>query len=526
MPTRSPFDSTNVEQSHFEQLVTEAMDYWKVPGLAIGVVDKAHISSQGYGVAQFEKVSHAGFREQAEETVTPQTLFDIGSVSKSFTAAAMALLVDDPGLPDVEWRTPVSRLLSDFVLEDKAYTEQVSVEDILSHRSGLPGHDESCFGVSASTPDTPISIVRNLQNLPLNKPLRTDYQYCNILYTAASQLIEHLSHTDFATFVSSRIWLPLEMYRTFLNITSVPETERANIAQGYQYFAEDPFNFPIASKGNYDTVQTFNQPEGRGAGSVFSSVEDLSRWLCCLLRQTPPLSPSAHSELIKPRIMEGDENIPFRSPTFYALGLEVEYYQGFTIIKHGGLVSGNAALILYIPEQEWGIVILGNSEGAEQVHQEVSAYLVDELLGIPQEQRFDWRHHLTEEWIQDRKKQAVSAEELYPELLDRSRPGNIFSPPLASLAGMYTNPGYRMINLKYKQRYLEADCLDRSMGFKLYVTEHAFDYWFVAELEDAITKERSRMRCQFEIGEDGISARVGLNICEEMDDLIWFDRVI
>lgn len=139
-------------------MVEELMEEWKVPGFAIAVIKGDEIytkvnfsillptsaslhsprnisipashQTQGYGLARFP-----------DHNVTENTLFDCASTAKSFTATAVAFLVDDnANFPDVQWKTPVSKLLpDDFVLADPAYTEKITIEDILSHRSGLPG---------------------------------------------------------------------------------------------------------------------------------------------------------------------------------------------------------------------------------------------------------------------------------------------------------------------------------------------------------------------------------------------------
>lgn len=116
--------------SDFNKHVNELIEQWHTPGLAVAVVQDQNIASRGYGKASLD----------AEKPVTPDTLFDIASSSKSLTAASVALLVnDDEHYPQVKWEATMSSLLSDdFVMSEDSYTENVTVEDILSHRTGLP----------------------------------------------------------------------------------------------------------------------------------------------------------------------------------------------------------------------------------------------------------------------------------------------------------------------------------------------------------------------------------------------------
>lgn len=121
------------KSAKFTQHVSELMEEWHTPGLAIALVQDETVASQGYGYASLE--------ETPPPTVTGDTVFDIASSSKSMTAAAVALLVtDDEKYPNVKWDTPVSELLpEDFVMAKEEYTKGITVEDILSHRTGLPG---------------------------------------------------------------------------------------------------------------------------------------------------------------------------------------------------------------------------------------------------------------------------------------------------------------------------------------------------------------------------------------------------
>jgi CubicO group peptidase (beta-lactamase class C family) len=116
----------------------------------------------------------------------------------------------------VQWTTPVSKLLpEDFVLSDPQLTKKVTLEDILSHRTGVSTHDDSYLSIRASNPDNAKSMTRNLRNLPYAKPLRTTLIYSNIMFTVASYLVENLSGIPYAEFLRKKLWEPLNMADTF-----------------------------------------------------------------------------------------------------------------------------------------------------------------------------------------------------------------------------------------------------------------------------------------------------------------------
>ena len=177
----------------FAHRVNELLRQLHTPGIAIAVVQNDKIASNGFGLATLDPPTN----------ITADTLFDIASSSKSLTAASVGLLVvDDVKHPDLHWDTPMSYLLpEDFVISGDGYTEQVTVEDILSHRSGIPGHDYSYFDSKASQSDTPQSITRNLRNLPNAASPREKWMYSNIMYIVASWLVERISGLDFADFL-------------------------------------------------------------------------------------------------------------------------------------------------------------------------------------------------------------------------------------------------------------------------------------------------------------------------------------
>ena len=182
----------------FALQVNELLQQWHTPGIAVAVVQNSTVASKGFGLANVEPPIN----------VTADTLFDIASSSKSLTAASVGLfVVDDTSHPLFQWDTPISFLLpEDFVMSGDGYTDQVTVEDILSHRSGFPRHDFSFMGIRAEHPDTPQSVTRNLRNLPNAAPLRTKLLYSNVMYIVASWLVEKISGMTFANFLRENIF--------------------------------------------------------------------------------------------------------------------------------------------------------------------------------------------------------------------------------------------------------------------------------------------------------------------------------
>lgn len=178
---------------------------------------RAYRSNQGYGIATYP-----------DTKVTPSTLFYGGSTTKAFTAAAMSLLVDDnKNFSNVQWNTPISRLIpDDFVLSDEYATSHITVEDALSHRSGLPRHDFSYGGNYDGQKPSIKGSVRAMRHLPLTAEPRTKFQYCNQMYVVASHVIETSTGSWLGDVLRERIWEPLDMKSTVSALTgNCPRSE-------------------------------------------------------------------------------------------------------------------------------------------------------------------------------------------------------------------------------------------------------------------------------------------------------------
>ncbi|KAJ4373266.1 hypothetical protein N0V83_003560 [Neocucurbitaria cava] len=503
----------------FEQLVARLMEEWKVPGLSIAVVQGDEMFAKSFGQANLEG-----------DKCTEDTLFDLASTSKATTAAAVACLVDDEAYPDVQWTTPVSKLLSeDFVLSDPEYTKNVTIEDILSHRTGLPGHDNSYLSVRTKHADNARSITRNLRNLPLNKPLRTTYQYSNIMYTVATHLVETISGISYADFLRSKIWDPLGMQHTYHDHPNIPSAAKEHLATGHRWDAE---------KESYIRIGSYPSPEGQGAGSIFSTTSSYAKFIRALLTGSAPLSSTAQKELVTPRTIipsREDWTIPYYSHSLYALGCIVESYQGHTVIGHDGDVSGFKALVRWMPEFQWGVVMLGNSEGAFYAEQVLFHGLMDGVVrgastspsGL---EKADvdwvafWREWAEREKEEERAERREEDEERFrvTEGGEKEGAGGL---PVETLVGRYFNAGYKGLVLEEWEGKLIADGHDRSFPLLLTFT-HLQGKRFVVEVEDLWAGKTRKVGAEFRIGEGGKVEALGVEFVEEMEGyLVWFDRV-
>jgi hypothetical protein len=396
----------------------------------------------------------------------------------------------------------------------------VTIEDILSHRSGMPRHDESYLSVRAEHPDDAKSMTRNLRNLPFNEALRTTYQYNNIMYTVATHLVETVSGEPYEAFVQQRLWNPLDMTDTYHELP--PSPAKSRLATGYVW---------DKSTASHVAIPSFPEPEGRGAGRIFSTASSYAKWIRALLRGTAPLSAKVQKDLVAPRTIvprtwDPEANTPHYAHTLYALGLEVDSYRGVRLVGHGGAVNGFKAHVAYLPERDWGVVMLGNADDAYEVQQVLLHTLLDGVLGVREGDAgaVDWSAFWRAE--REREEREEKEKEYDEEFKVPEQPEGL-GVAVEELAGRYFNAGYKGLVLEVKDGKLVADGSDR--GFPWVMTfSHLTGPRFVAALRDVwgAGTYTEKMKAEFRFGGDGKVEAVGVAMEPRMEDhLIWFDLV-
>ena len=318
---------------------------WQVPGLAVAVVkDDQVLLSKGYGVK----------RIQTSEAVDGDTLFAIASNSKAFTAAGLAILVDDGKLA---WDDPVSKHLPYFRLKDPIASNDIRVRDLLCHRSGLGTFSGDLLWWG--TAYTPKEILQRAANLEPAAPFRAEYGYSNLMFLAAGEVIESASGMKWNDFVRERILKPLEMDRT---VTSVRDlVAQDNYATPHKTLRDGSRPIPWM---NWDSMAA--------AGGIISSADDMSEWLRAQLRGGALSNGkrlfserSAH-EMFQAQIamkLPAKPSARFPSTHFraYGMGWALSDYKGNKVVGHGGGYDGMYSQVLLVPEQKLGVVVLTNS---------------------------------------------------------------------------------------------------------------------------------------------------------------------
>ena len=327
-----------------DEYVNKAMKDWGVPGVAIAVIkDDRIVLAKGYGVRELGK----------PEPVDERTLFAIGSSSKAFTAAAIAMLVDDKKL---KWDDPATQYLPGFQLYDPYVTRELTVRDLLTHRVGLERGDQLWYATTLDRDD----ILRRIRYLPPSSSVRSKFGYQNIMFLAAGKIVKSVSGQEWDDFVRERIFVPLGMKDTGTSVRTLSGSP--DVATPHSKFEGQVVPIPYR---NIDNIAP--------AGSINSNVLDMAQWVrlqlgngTCEGKQL--ISPGAAKEMATPQTiirLEGQMAALYPEAHFltYGMGWFLSDYRGRKLVEHGGSIDGMRALVAMIPEEKVGVVILTNLSG-------------------------------------------------------------------------------------------------------------------------------------------------------------------
>jgi CubicO group peptidase (beta-lactamase class C family) len=430
-----------------DQYVAQAARDWHVPGLAIAVVkDDSLVFAKGYGVTEIGKAA----------PVTEHTRFAIGSTTKAMTTAALAMLVDEGKL---HWDDRVIDYLPDFRLYDSYATREITIRDLLTHRSGLPGTD--LLWIFPENQYTMPEMIHRLRYVKPESSFRSNWDYQNVVYAISGLIVEKVSGMSWETFVRTRIFTPLGMTETIPLVAEI--AGKPNVAVPHDEEHDTVHVVPVRST---DAIAP--------AGSVWSSVADMSRWMRFMLDSgrvgtTRLIKPETFREIVAPQMRAPMSEYPalqLAQPHFfsYALGWFVQDYHGETVWMHTGSIDGMCAIIGLIPEKRLGVYVLENLDHAELRHalmyKVFDMYNTDATYGTdpPRDWSTDLRALLTAERKSAEAARATRTAGQVP--VKGARP----SLPLERYVGAYTDSTYGTVNVTLANRALHARFVNVDMG--------------------------------------------------------------
>jgi len=400
--------------------VARAMKAFEVPGLALAIVkDGRVVLAKGYGVRKLGDPA----------PVDARTLFGIASNTKVFTATALGLLVEEG---KIAWDAPVVDYLPWFMMYDPYVTRELSVRDLLVHRSGLGLGAGDLLWWPESTYNRE-QVARRLRYIKPATSFRSAYAYDNVLYLVAGEVIQAVSGMSWEDFVADRILKKVGM--TGSNVRHSAAAEGGNVATPH-----------AKVEGAVRPVAPFTSDNTNPAGGINSGAEDMAKWMLVrLARGKLADGTTLYSERTARQIETPVTIVPNSAPpaelaalksnfAAYALGLGVREYRGQRVITHTGGLPGYVSIVTLLPERNLGVAILTNAESTN-AFSALTWQIVDSDLGAP---ATDWTAaylKLQTRFDEETRKSLGESEAARDAT---SKP----SLPLAKYAGVYTDAWY------------------------------------------------------------------------------------
>ena len=424
-----PVPAQEAPLNGFDDYVRKALTDWEVPGVAIAIIkDDRIVLAKGYGVKKIGDPT----------PVDERTLFAIGSSSKAFTAASVGMLIDEGKL---KWDDPVTKYLPGFEMFDPYVTRELTVRDLLTHRSGLERGDMLWYGSEYDRDE----ILRRTRFLKPTWSLRSTFGYQNLMYLAAGQVVAKVSGRSWDEFIRQRLFVPLGMNASNTSIRSFKTPD--NIASPHAKI-----------EGKIQPIPWRNIDNIAPAGSINSNVVDMAQWVRLHLSQ---------GEYDKKRLlssgvtkeMQTSQTVIRTDPPFtllypeahflnYGLGWFLHDFRGRKVVEHGGSIDGMRAQVAMLPEEKLGVVVLTNLSGTI-LPMALMYRVFDAYLGVPQR---DWSAELLKSMKSLEGQEEIARKKQEADRVKDTRP----SLALKEYAGTYKNDLYGDVKVNHENGKLSV----------------------------------------------------------------------
>jgi CubicO group peptidase (beta-lactamase class C family) len=357
-----------ISSLQIDELVERTLKTFTVPGIAVAIVkDGKIIHSKGYGVKSI----------LTNEKVDANTLFGIASNSKAFTSAALAMLVDEG---KINWDDKVVQYLPNFKMYNEYVTNEFTIRDLLTHRSGLGLGAGDLMIWPDGSDFTAQDIVQNLQYLKPVSAFRTQYDYDNLLYIVAGEVIQVASGISWCDFIEKRIMKPLEMNNSAASYLRLVDS--TNIIAPH-----------VPINGKLKVIKRYQNQLFDAAAGIYSSVNDLSKWTIMQLnngRFEPNnqqlFSKKEHNEMWQLQTIIPVNSKPPYNTHFsgYGLGWFLSDVKGYKQVSHTGGLEGIVTQVTLMPELNLGIIVLTNQQSGA-AFRAITNTIKDSYLGMTSE---------------------------------------------------------------------------------------------------------------------------------------------
>ncbi len=457
-----------------DTLFNRVLKEWKAAGFAVAVVHKdTVIYAKGFGYRDVEK----------KLPVTPNTLFAIGSVTKSFTSSLIGLLQKEG---KVDYDKPAVTYLPELRFYNDALNNSITLRQMMSHQTGLPRHDLSWYLFTTASRD---SVLRRVQYQQPTFAPRERWQYNNFMFTAQGAIAEKFMRTTWEDAVRKSIFEPLQMRRSNFSVSDLEAD--ADAAKGYNVKGDS-----VIHRRNYYNINAMGP-----AGSINSSVTEMAAWLRTWINggkfrgkeilPLPYTTQAMTSQAIANAGLPTKEKPDVHFST-YGFGWFLQSYRGHYRVDHGGNIDGFSASASFFPTDSVGIVVLSNQDGSA-VPSIVRNTLADRLLNLAP---YNWHDDLRREVEKARATQKAT-EKVKPPMAP-TKPTH----PLKDYEGIYLHPGYGSFDVMAKGDSLFA----RTASYALWLRHNNYDVFdpFIVDAAEGIdTTDGMETPMQFQLSTTG-----------------------
>jgi CubicO group peptidase (beta-lactamase class C family) len=460
---------TDARLKGLDTLAQKILKSWHAPGVAIAIVEKNKIVyTGGFGYRDVEK----------KLPVTENTLFAIGSCTKAFTATLLGILEKDE---KVDLDKPVRNYLPELTFFNEYTAAHATLRDMMSHRTGLPRHDLSWYGATASRQE----LLKRIEFLEPTAELREKWQYNNFMFMAQGMVVEKLTGQSWEKNLAEKLLQPLNMPQTVMTVTDMEKNPDHSLA----YSVIKDSLVKVIPYRNIDAIGA--------AGSINSSAKEMANWLIAWINrgsfQGREIFPAAFAGQAMTVQMTTGGGLPSpENPDIhlsgYGLGWGMASYRGHYRVEHGGGIDGFISSTGFFPSDSIGIFVVSCRS---EVTTAVRNAIADRMLRLTPR---DWNGQLLREAAKNR---LASVGVKPADSLGR-KPGTTPSHPLQEYTGSYRHPGYGVMMIRLQQDSLYA----AFNAFNMKLRHYHYDR-FEALLADEQAGLDEKIPVLFQTGLDG-----------------------
>jgi len=428
--------------------MAKVMKDFNSPGIGIAVVSGDQlVFAKGYG-----------YRDYGQKLpFTRNTLFQIASNSKLFTAVAAGMLVEEGKLA---WDQPIKEAVPSIQFQDRDLDARVTLRDMLAHRTGITRHDSIWY----KSDDSRATLFRKLRFMEPKVPMRQLFLYNNMMYAAVGQVIELKSGSTWEDFVRRRILGPLEMDRTLYTIPDMLKQPDFGVGYNEKRDGNELYKAPY-----------YEDTAGMApCGAIVSSMEDMSHWVIALLNEgtykgKQVLPPSVLKATLEPAIGLANPNPETRgwwevlNPT-YGMGRQTASYRGHLIALHGGDLPGFHSQVSLMPKERLGVIVFVLGDHAGMLYNPISYNVYEYLLGMEQT---PWPARMLDIRLKGKKEGTAARAKAGADQVKNTRPSH----PLEDFTGDYEHPAYGFLRIGRSGDQLQYDF----HGMKFPLTHFHYD---------------------------------------------------